>query len=435
MNKKTILRVIALSISILSPLSASHNVSRYFPFLEKPEEVLTKGCSYVSPTFFITSAATAFKHDGGNTGIPELWGNYDLKDVIASVAAVNGATYNPFNTEPGYTDWNKKSVKFFIDGKVKSRGLMLNIEQNIFNTAFAVGVTLPVMHVNTSNHFAFNAVDSHSTVANATEQEVEMLDRVRRKVHTDLGLYGGDWAKTGIGDLDVHARWRISWDHVFKMRAIECVLQAGALIPIGTKGDKDYPSSVPFMGNGHWGVYGDALVELELKQNWKLGLLVGVIHQMSNTNKRRISYYNEPVQFSMLRGDVEIDPGMTWKVSPYFILENLTDGLHFQLRYTYIQHREDLWSDKRSDKTVKSYLENAADDSSTRCNLVAIRASKNDLTEWEQQYLTGQLCYNSKDAMKKWIFEPNFYLAYDYPFSGKKICKTHQVSIGAHLHF
>ena len=80
---------------------------------------------------------------------------------------------------------------------------------------------------------------------------------------------GSDWVKGGIGDLDLHVRWRRFWDHALKIKSIDLNIQSGLLVPVGTKSDKYYPSSVPFMGNGHWGIYFDAISEFELKQNWK----------------------------------------------------------------------------------------------------------------------------------------------------------------------
>lgn len=415
---------VAFSATSIIPL---HNTSRYFPFLEKPEEYITKGRSYICPSLFFTSAATAFKSGGGNRGIPELWGKYDLRDVIASINATRSEAYNPFTLEPGYVDWNSKAIKFFVDGKIKSQGLILDVEQNLFKSDFSLGFLLPVMHVNTLLRFTFDRENSNSTVSNnITSQEIDMLDRIRRSVHQELGLQGNDWSKSGIGDIDLHLKWRQFFDHALKMTSIDLNLQVGLLCPTGTKSHNDYPSSVPFMGNGHWGTYFDLVTEFELKQNWKLGFMGGLAYQFKKKHNVRIPYLGESALFSAIVGDIEVDPGLTFKVSPYFTLENMMDGLNFQLRYAFLKHSADTLQDKRADKTVPSYLSAEGAD--------GIRSEKRNLSERTSHYLTMQVIYDSREAMKNWSLYPTFYLVYDYPLSGKNISKTHQLTCGVELH-
>ncbi|NIA31823.1 MAG: hypothetical protein GWP06_18175, partial [Actinobacteria bacterium] len=309
-------RIFFIILSLLTATSvfASHNPSRYFPFLERPEEYISQGRSYVYSGLFITNAATAFKGDGGNLGIPELWGEYNLKQVIESLNAVKTAAgqgpYNPFSGEPGYVNYNQKDLIFNVDGKIKSRGIIVSAEQKLFR-GFSAGFFLPIMRVNSTMNYQFNSDTSHVDLRSPTKAEVELFDRVRRTVHTDLGLKGGDWSKTGIGDLDLHLGWRHYWDHKLKMRGIDFNLKAGVLFPIGTKRDENYPSSIPFMGNGHWGVSGDIAVEFELKQNWKVGFIGSYIHQFPKTKNRRASYFYEPTIFSAVSGDIEVDRGRT----------------------------------------------------------------------------------------------------------------------------
>ena len=432
MVNKKLFGFITAFLLLFRTVAPSHNASRYFPFLERPESVVTRGESHIYPSLFITSASTAFKRGGGNTGIPELWGKYDLKNVIDGVEAVKlaqgAASYNPFAAEVGYVDWNEKEVKFSIDGKIKSEGFILEVEQRLFKTDFSLGCFIPLMHVNSSLRFNFDSENSHADVKNATIQEQDMLDRVRRSVHADLALKGSDWSHSGFGDIDLHLRWRHFWDHALKMKSIDFNLQAGLTCPTGVKSEKDYPSSVPFMGNGHWGAYFDLVAELELKQNWCLGIMAGLIEQFKKTNNRRIPYYKEPAIFSALHGNVEINPGITLKLSPYFTLENLTDGLHFQLRYSFLRHSADSWKDVRVDKTVASYL------ALEKSDITDVRAQKNALSKWTSHYLSMQLIYDSVEAMKNWFWKPTLYAIYDHPMAGRGMCKTHQFSIGVEFH-
>jgi hypothetical protein len=411
----------------VSSLFSTHTVNRYFPFLEKPEDYITQKRTYFSPALFLTTASNAFRRsDGGRISIPALHGNYDLKNLIESLQSVKqDTTYNPFDDEPGYVDWNAKSAKFVVTGKIKSRGIILANQFNLFKSDFSLGFFLPIMHVNTSQRFSFNAGESDTVLQSITTSEVELLDRVRREVHNEMNLAGDAWSKTGLGDLDLQLRFNHEWDHKFKMRTISLALQTGVLFPTGSTLDYDYACAVPFMGNKHWGAYIDAVTELELKQNWKLGFMFGFADSFNRTSRQRIAVNEEPNPFSALIGDVKINPGSIFKFSPYFTLENLSDGLHFHMRYGYVRHGYDKWVDKRSDQTVSSYLERGETNKDTKRNL----------TKWVMHYISLQLRYDSTEALKNWWLKPNFYMTYDHPFKARGSSKTHQLTLGLELNW
>lgn len=423
----------------VSHLYPSRSVNKWFPFLDRPESYVTRKKSYVCPALFITTASTAFNHGSGNMGIPELFGTYDLQRVIAGLAAVRatqGQTYNPFINEIGYTDWDQKELRFRMDGKIRSRGLILAFEKNLFKSAFSFGAFLPVLHLDTSLSYWFDADCSHPDAREATDAEVTMVHRVRRCVHQNLGLKGAAWSKTGLGDLDLHLRWNKYWDHKLKMRGIDLNVQTGVSIPTGIKRDEDYPSSIPVGTNGHWCWYGDVVAELELKQNWNLGLMAGIMYQFNKTHDNlRLPYHSEPPQFSALRGEVQVSPGVTYKLSPYFTLENMMDGLHAQFRYTYRRHESDKYKDKRESKEVLSYLENTFAKTSEMSSSGSVRWSRKRLSTWVSHLLTLQAIYDSAGAMKNWWLKPKFYAILDYAFSGRRVCKTHQFTFGVELHF
>jgi len=419
----------------------SHNASRYFPFLERPEEYVRRGRSHISPSVFFSKASTAFKRGGGNTGIPELWGNYDLRDVIKSLEIVTGAGFtNPIVEERGPNDeWIDKSIKYKVEGKVKARGLIVNYRQELFH-GFSIGASLPVMHVNTNDRFTFVQEDSAYELQNLRDGEVLQLDRIRRKVHADLGLKGGDWEQTGVGDLDVTIQYNKIWDHPWVLRSIDLSMMTGLVVPMGSNSDTRYPSSVSFMGNGHWTWYLDNVTEFELKQDWKLGCMLGFMYQFDNTRQLRIPTYQEPAIFSALLADVDIDRGVTFKVSPYFCAQNLTDGVNFHLRYTYLRHNEDRWADKRQNPTTDSYLQLSPGDviftdALTQEDISSNISAKKSLTRWRSHYITLQFSYDSKEAACNWILDPTIYLTYDYLMNGNGVCKTHQLAVGVELHF
>ena len=437
--------VFACTISILflqiSSVFATHNVSKYFPFLERPEEYIIKRKSHFSPSLFFTMASVSFRRGGGNAGIPELWGYYDLKDVIGSLEHVKGSSFtNPIETERGPNDsWINQSIRFKVDGKIKGEGIILNYEQQLWKY-FSCGAFIPIMHINTSDYFTFLPNNSSTVVESLRDGELLQLDRIRRMVHDDLDVNGGDWSKTGFGDLDLHFRFNYHWDHRLLMRSIDLNLQIGLLVPTGVKYDIDYPTAVSFMGNGFWGCYFDFVTECELKQDWKVGLILGFVHQFDKSRTIRIPVYKEPAIFSDLKANVEIDPGMTFKISPYIEIDNISDGLNFQARYTYLRHSKDSWKDKRENPQITSYLNLAVGDTIsgdvlTSENISENISNKENLTLWRDQYFTLQLAYDTKEAGNNWIFDPIIYALFDYQAQGNGSCKTHQFTLGIELHF
>jgi hypothetical protein len=435
---------VALFFATIS-VFATHNTSRYFPFLERPEEYVIRKRSHISPSLFYSKASTAFKRGGGNTGIPELWGKYDLKDVIGGLEKVKrgtlGTFVNPIETERGPGDsWVNKSIKYQVDGKLKALGIILNYEQDFKWNGFQAGASIPLMHLNASERFSFLGAASDWELQSLRGGELLQLDRIRRAVHKELGLQGGDWTKSGFGDLDLHLRWNYNWDHKLRMKSIDLNLQTGVVIPTGVTSDISYSPSVSFMGNGHWTWYFDIVPKFELKQDWKLGFMFGYAHQFNNSRKLKVPVYKEPAIFSALIADVKIDPGDTFKVSPYFTLGNLTDGVDFHVRYTYLRHNMDSWYDKRKDPAIKSYLNQEAGTEISGVELTAEDISKNiaekeNLSLWRMHYITLQFTYDTKEANNNWVLDPIIYATFDYQFSGNGSCKTHQLTIGAELHF
>lgn len=424
-------RVVFLSVFLWTPLHSSHNSSRYFPFLERTQNASEHQYSHVDLSLFYTTAPTAIRRGGGTTGIQELWGKYDLKDVINSLQVVQGSAFvEPIESVTGTTDLVGKSLRFDVNNKVRSHGLTLQYEQKLCWQGLSVGAWLPVMRVFVSSRYIFNRAASGDDIASLgvseqLQQAQELqINKIRRNVHDSLGFKNNYWDKTGLGDLDLYLKWSRYLDHKLLMKSITVSATGGVVIPTGALSDKDNPISVSFMGNGHCGLYLDIMPEFELKQDWKVGILFGAMYQFKNSRTLRLAVDAEPTIFSALTGRVEINPGGTLKLSPYLTIENIGDGWHFQARYTYLRHAQDTWHDIRTDKTIQSYLQkdNAIEE-------------KENLSRWRSHYVSFQLLYDSVSAMKKYCMKPAFYLTYDMPINGNGMAQMHQLSLGAKLHF
>ncbi len=431
---KRIFSAITVQLLLVWSMYASHNTSRFFQFLERSQEYSSGRNSYINPGFFYTTASTSLLSDGRTAGIPELWGNYDLKEVISSLGAVHTSTgavfVNPIETITGTNELVDKALKFKVSSKVRSNGFILHYEQKILK-GFSIGGWVPVIFVTSTGKYHFDIFNKDNDInfSNLTLNKQIVLenqvDRIRRLTHELAGFHSNRWSKSGFGDLDLYIKWNWHDDYRWLIKGIDLNFQAGVVAPTGILSNHNNPFSVSVMGNGHWSFYFDFAPEFELKQDWKFGFIVSCMHQLKNSRTLRLSVENEPTIFSSLIAKVQIDPGFTFKVSPFISIENLTDGLHFQGRYTYLKHGHDKWKDLRKDAVVQSYL--------SKDNKVI--SYKKKLSKWNAHYFTFQVSYDSKVALKHYWLDPLFYLTYDMPINGNKISQTHQLTFGVKMHF
>ncbi len=432
---KRALRATGLVLLFVPAVLPSNNTNRWIPILERPESYVFQKRSHLTASFMYTAGSTADKRSGGKVGIPELWGKYDLKDVINSYLQVNTGLSNPVFAVTGSHALEHKSMMFKLAGKIETVGLLLDGQYNLGWQNLWVGARLPVMSLRNAVRYDFNQEQSAQILSpqeklGHTAQQLAALsqqraDKIRRSTHDSLGFSSNQFTKNGFGDLDVYIRWHKSFDHALLARTIDTALQSGVLIPTGIGMDHAIPGSIPAASDGHWGMYGDWVTGVELKQDLTVGLMLGFTHLFSHTKERRIAIGNEPTIFSALTGRVRVDPGFSFKCSPYLELGNLTDGLDFQARYSYFRHEDDNWRDERVDKTIKSYLQ--GDES--------LIASKKGLTRWRAHYVSLALRYDTAVAMEKIMFAPRFFISYDMPMNGSAFAKVHAVQLGAELQF
>jgi hypothetical protein len=434
---KRLKNLLLLLLLIPSILLATHTGNRYFLFLEKPENYVTKSRSFIDVSAFYSVASTAYKRYGGTCGVPELYGFYNLKDVITSLQQVKPDS-DPIYEVTGSHYLDGKDLPFHVTGKINTVGLIVSYEQNLRKSDFlnmTCGVWVPVMNSDVISRFEFGKNGFQSNYRPLSDFEVSQIDEIRRLTHKEIGFKGTNKSRRGFGDIDVHLRGNLYLDHVLMMRSIDVNLQGGVVIPSGEKMDDAYPATVPFMNDGHWGLYLDFIPELELKQDLKLGLILGGLFQFSDTQVRRLAVGKEPTIYSAVSGKVEVDPGTTFKFSPYLTLENLTDGVHIQLRYTYLRHSMDKWTDKRDCMSPLSYLDTTPHAGLTQGELQSNLCFKRQISKWRAHYFTIQAIYDSKVALKNWFMEPKIYATYDLPINGNGFSKTHQITIGAQFFF
>lgn len=322
-------------------------------------------------------------------------------------------------------------MPFKVDGKIRGCGLSLTYEQDLHWLGLQLGAWIPVVSINTTSRFSFDPekddpIFNNSFLPQQTRTNLwDTADKIRRTTHQMIGFKGNEWNQAGVGDLDVHLRWNRNFDHFLMCRSVDFDIQSGVIIPTGFTSQIDTPPSLSIGSDGHWGLYFDFITELELKQDWTLGFLLGFAHLFPHTRTLRTPIHNEPSIYSAAIGRISINPGMTLKFSPYFTLGNLTDGLDFQVRYTYLRHNKDSWENKCFDKNVVQYWEhNKIPTSRMNC-----------LSKWSSHYISLEVLYDTKEAGRHARLSPTIFAVYDIPINGNGVAKTHQFTVGVEVHF
>lgn len=443
LNKKIVALLSLFAFGLLSKdLYAFHSASRYFPFIENDyaNPLSKNNKAQLNVDLIFSSASSAFRKGGSSAGIPELFGEYDLKDVIKSLQAVKGAAVDPIATvapRSAHLRTPDRSMPFSVSEKISAQSIALSYIHWFADKTWFVGGWVPVMQVSGTSNYGFKSDKFTFPAAFSSKDKKEMgrvIDKIRRETHEQIGFNRNDWSDSGFGDIDLYAGYHFFMDHQLLMRSIDLLPKIGVIIPSGRQRNVNNPSAVPFMGNNHLGLYFEMNSLFELKQNLRVGLMFGGLYQLSKTKKSRIATFKEPSIYSSLVGNLTVNPGTTALIAPYLVLENLAEGLNLQAKYTYIRHAADKVEDARKDKRISSYL-TMKPGAFSKENIAENITEKRGQTKWRSHYITLQLMYNSQHALANWKMKPNVYINYDIPFDGNGISQMHQVTAGIALHF
>ncbi len=384
--------------------------NRFIPLFQRPRIGIEGLASSFAIDFMIATASKAFDDDEQEIGIPELHGKFDL-GVLANAIADTGKP-NPLRS-----DLQGIRIPFKMDGRIQAQALTMHYRQQLINW-LSLGCSWLFMRVNARQQFTF---DKQNTSLILGPGDLQELDASRRRIFSDLGLIENHTAELGFGDIDAYLRFGKEWDYTLKCRRIDAGLSLGGLLATGVNHDINRPASIPFGGNGHWGFYVAADVLFELREDIKVGLLFRVNKRIPRTRNRRLSVRGEPRIFGAEVGQARVNPGATVIFSPYFVLENLRQGLGMGVHYTLTSHQEDDWNDRRENKEVPVKL-----------------AKVRDLSEWGSDYFTLNVFYDFGKVKVTRSFDPIFSFRWDVPamiFISSRVAKTHKVSLGVEFAF
>lgn len=354
---------------------------------------------------FAATANKALNDSQTEIGIPELHGSFNLGTLDRASQLAGNSSYLPSIVE-GF------SIPYTVEGKLQMQGAALDYYQQIHKNV-GVGVSWFVLRV--SSHYDF-LIKENELYFTTTPSLLTQLDADRRLLFTALGFRNNHTSQVGMGDFELFLRLGNHWDYRAKCRAIDLGLSCGLLLPSGQKLSNNAPTEIPFGGNGQLGWYLASNGLFELKEDITVGFYLQLIKRIANTQTRRIPLLKEPQIFGATVGKVHLNQGTTIVASPFFILENLRQGLGAGVQYTLTKHQPDTWNLKCTEQGSLPCLEQIQ-----------------KLSEWADEHVTLSIFYDFGKMCKKRSFDPIISFYWDIPstlFISSNSVRTHKVSLG-----
>lgn len=307
-----------------------------------------------------------------------------------------------------------------IAGHLQAQGITLSAYVP-FTEHFAFGCDAYLMRVIGEARLTLNS-DAASRLGVGVDDytsQAQFVDSLS-KVQTALDLKENVWRQSGAGDISVYASWYNSEAYMWKCRRVDFSATLGLLIPTGEQADINNIASVPFGGRGHWGCFIMPHLELELRDNLKLGLMGRLSKRFPQLKKMRMPIAEESPLFAPYIADIKVDPGFTFSISPYLVFENMQSGFGAELKYSLTYHETDDFVDKRIDKTRAIKL-----------------IEMSPYSKWTQEYATIKIVYDAAHE-KDWKYRPVFNFTWNIPcnyIAGENFGKTHGITLGCNINF
>jgi len=391
--------------------------NRYFPFFKRP--YMKKECmeSRFGTSFFVFTADHAMGVHDEEVAIPRIYGDYDMSEIGKGLVLQRKP--NPIRDE-----FQNTPLPWIIDQKFNAEGMSLIWDQ-FLGKYFYMGASCMFMKLHSSFAFIF---DKQKSGFKLSDPELSDVYDSLCKVHNAIGIKGNSYNHTGFGDIDLYLRIGNIWDYLCKMKYVDAGFSLGFLAPTGKPFCLDLPSSIPFGGNDHFGMYGQLDIELGLRDDLRLLLLFRMSKRKSKTCNRRVPVAKEHPLFGSLITPVKVDPGMTIAFAPQLWWEGLRKGFGLRVGYTLVYHSEDRWS-----LSCPVFAKAGADAQEVQepLNIKLSDICRN--SGWATDYVNLSAYYDFYDDTKEQRVAPIVSLTWDWPsllFVGRRVPKTHRISLG-----
>jgi len=385
--------------------------NRHIPLFPVPMVTVPEKNSYATMKTFIATASKLFEREDKEIGLQELWGVYDQGAVANAIMCTGKENLL-------LPPWRNYELRWHMEGKLQAQGLAFAVHKSI-GRWFFVGGNSYFMRVNGRTEFTFDEESPNKINEHGNRRE---LDEIRRKMNDQLCVNAGAIDQVGFGDFDLYIGAQGNWDYMHKFRHIFTDFRLGMLAPTGVKQSLNDLGSIPFGGDGHWGMYASNWSEFEVKEDWKAGFILRVSKRFQKIKTMRMPVKSEPLPFGAIIGQVKVNPAPTATFAPYFAMENLREGFGLRVVYTLRYHGTDYWCDAREGvNCIPTQIEDAA---------------KN--TSWNSDYFTLHAFYDFGKTKVDRSLSPIISAAWDIPsamLATKRVAKTHRISLGIQLTF
>ena len=422
-NLKKICSYIGCALIVVLINSISYGMvmdNRYIPLIKRPWIPMpcTKSNLGIWPMIAtanrsMNEKSTANRFNAArpiSDNLPEIYGVFDLGQLADAVALTG-------QPNPLPSSFQNTSIPYNVEGKMQMQGISFAFEYAM-KEWIALGATWLFMRVEGRETFLLDRSQLNLTAADALT-----LDDTRRTIFNQLGLQGEQSSQVGFGDIDLYLRFKNEWEYTLKFRHIWADACVGMLAPTGVRRNISEPTSIPFGGDGFWGLYFSAQAVFEVREDMFGGVMLRANKRFERRINERESVNGEPYVFGAAVNNFLIDPGWTLIFSPYVIFQNLREGLGIGLYYTLTHHEQDRWG------AIGTLCPTAPP---------AQVQKVNELSEWGTDYFTVHVFY---DFGKKHVvrdFTPILSLRWDIPallYVSKQAYKTQQVLFGVEFAF
>lgn len=388
--------------------------NRFIPWI--PRHFVFNPCrpSHVAVDFIAATALLAIGNDETEVPLPAIDG------------ILNQASWGRSFTEIGLTNpllvdfANYDNLIWNIEGKLQAHGFAFYYEQSLTDW-LSLGIDMSYMKVRGTQDY-FLAKNQEGILV--TPAQIRELDSIRRSMTQSLGLCCYYSQQNGLNDLDLYFKAKGRWCYVAKMRTIDTTVRVGIWLPNGERRLLDEPPSIPFGGDGLWGMYGRMLFNFEIKEDMWLGVEIGISQRSAAKRVERVPLGTEPRFLGVIKDDFFVEPGITAFVSPSFVLENLRGGLGAGIAYTITYHERDRWCDARA--LFKQ------DQMTPNLETVVRRAG------WASEYLTVNVFYDFARDRADFSWMPVAQLSADIPMNllvAHWVPKLYKVNVGVEISF
>jgi hypothetical protein len=256
---------------------------------------------------------------------------------------------------------------------------------------------------------------NRSTNLILAEGDVLLVYAIQQQAFQEIGIIKNHVSQVGSGDVDVYIEFGDQWEYELRCRSVKSAGRFGVLFPAGVTHHPNEPASVPFGGNGHWGVYVSGYGAFEIREDIFVGASLRVSQRFKRTSLQRVSVAGEPSIFGAAVVPVSVSPGVTVVFSAFAVLENVRKGFALGFTYNLIKHQTDTLCTMYDNVSVQEQLQR----------------NKN-LSAWGSSYVTLSAQYDFGKIKVERGGLPILSFRWDWPvdlFVTRQSVKSNKISI------